>query len=59
MTRGQIVSMRNNSRTIAIATAFKTAIALELDLAQVVAALPWALWHVRDVWSAHAPSIHG
>ena len=25
----------------------------------LMAALPWALWHVRDVWSAHAPSIHG
>lgn len=39
VTRGQIVSMRNRSRPIAIATAFKIAIALELDPAQVVADL--------------------
>ena len=39
VTRGQIVSMRNGTRPIAIATAFKIAITLELDPAQVVADL--------------------
>lgn len=39
VTRGQIVAMRNGTRPIALATAFKIAIALELDPAHVVADL--------------------
>lgn len=39
VTRGQILAMRNGTRPIPLAVAFKIAIALELDPASVVADL--------------------